>query len=99
MAQFAAHRTEYSHNDFTAPTYANAFNVFWSQWDFLMSFQHNFVIIPDDSDPSYARDSVSRVVMSPQHAKALSEILLDQVKKYEAKYGKIKLVDENATND
>jgi hypothetical protein len=97
MAQFASHRPEFSHNDFSAPTYANSLNIFWSQWDFLFQFHHNFIIMPDESDPAFARDAVSRVVISPQHAKALLNVMIEQVAKYEEKYGEIVLVSEVPT--
>ncbi len=35
----------------------------------------------------------SRVVLSPAHAKRLAAALLDNVKKYEAQFGSIKLAD------
>lgn len=36
---------------------------------------------------------VSRVILSPGHAKRLSEALVDNVKKYETQFGEIKLTD------
>ncbi len=38
---------------------------------------------------------VSRIAITPNHAKKLAEVLAEQVKTYEATFGKIKTTDDS----
>lgn len=62
------------------PVYSNMVNIIHGPYDFTF----NFVKI---SPPT--GDVVSRVMMSPQHAKALLNALQENIRKYESVYGKI----------
>lgn len=82
------------------PKYVNSFEIFWSQWDFLYSFQHVFKLPGNPGEIEKVemdRSLVSRMVMSPQHAKAFLEVLRAQVEKFENKYGEIVVSEEGLT--
>lgn len=54
--------------------------------------------IPAEPDkPNMSRIAVSRLAMSPQHAKALWLIMGQQVANFEEKYGEIAVADESVT--
>lgn len=53
-------------------------------------------IVPGDNDENVFREDVS-VVFSPQHAKAVSELLKQQITDYEKKYGDIPTIEGSTT--
>jgi len=66
--------------------YANAANIEVTVWDFKLTFGelkklNNKVVIEQSIE----------VTMSPQHAKALAGILINNIKEYENQAGEIKL--------
>jgi hypothetical protein len=63
------------------PVYANMVNIIHGPYDFTF----NFIKV---SPPT--GNVVSRVMMSPQHAKALLNALKENIRKYENSFGEIK---------
>ena len=77
--------------------YSNGAQIVISVWDFNFEFYH-VVPIPSEQEgepPTLSRSVVQRVVMSPQHAKAFSEILGQNVAAWEQQYGEIQPPPEN----
>ena len=74
--------------------YANAVKVVGAAYDFTLEFSANLQIGPQ-TDPQHPspieRRNICRVRMSPQHAKALIPILMDQVMQYEKQLGPVPL--------
>ncbi len=69
-----------------APTfYANNVLLQSSVWDVKL----NFGLLVDSDDETVTVQSIASVILSPQHAKAVSEILNTQIAHYEATYGLI----------
>ncbi|MHB8890346.1 MAG: DUF3467 domain-containing protein [Acidobacteriaceae bacterium] len=63
--------------------YANAVTVGMSIWDIRLRF--GFAV--QATEESLKIKDVSQVVMSPQHAKALANLLNSRLKKYEEQFG------------
>lgn len=66
--------------------YANAANIETTAWDFNLLFGE----LKKRGDKFVIEQSVA-IRMSPQHAKALAGILINNVKEYEKQVGEIKL--------
>jgi hypothetical protein len=67
--------------------YANAANLEVTPWDFKMIFGE----LKKSSDGKPVIEQSVEVTMSPQHAKALADILSVNVREYEKNVGEIKL--------
>lgn len=77
--------------------YSNSLNVEANPWDFRLYFGD---IEKGEPDPTgsylakiYVEDRV-RIIMSPQHAKAMLKVLQDNVAQYEMQVGKIPVQPE-----
>ncbi len=73
-------------------TYANSVQVRVSLWDFFLSFG----TIVQSTNEAVAIKNFQGVFLSPQQAKALVNILAQNVTQYESAFGEIKL-EPNAT--
>lgn len=83
--------------------YCNAVQILFSPWDFNLELSQlapeatlEVSSAPPGETPEAAvsgvqihKHVVSRVVMSPQHTKALLKVLEDNIAKYEASFGEI----------
>lgn len=78
----------------STPRYVNGFQVLWSQWDFMFSLHHVYSVAGADGSAQDGRVSVARLVMSPQHMKALLKVVQEQVGNYEKRFGVIPLLEE-----
>jgi flagellar protein FlaG len=67
--------------------YANSVQVRVSLWDFFLSFG----IINQSSADSVSIHNFQGLFLSPQQAKALANVLNQNVSQYEATFGEIKL--------
>ena len=70
-------------------TYANLAIISHSPAEFIIDFTRVLPGVPKTK-------VYSRIIMTPQHAKALSNALQDNLTKYEAQFGEIKVVQEPA---
>lgn len=79
-------------------TYVNAVEMIVSQWEFTLLFsQISGTVQPAQADEESAveprvqatKNLIGRFAMSPQHAKALLEILRQRLDAYEAQYGEL----------
>lgn len=68
-------------------TYANSVQVRITLWDFLLSFG----TMSQNSPEVVSVQNFQSIYLSPQQAKALSNILTHNVQQYEAAFGEIKL--------
>jgi hypothetical protein len=76
-------------NDFKT-IYANHANVTMSTFDVSIDFgQFTANILKGDSEIPITL--LTRIVMSPQHGKALAKVLIDHINKYEKDYGTINI--------
>lgn len=78
--------------------YANSVQIISTAYDVLFEFSVNTpvgVITPDTQNFALERSNICRVRMSPQHAKSVLVILLQQVTDYEKKFGKLGLDPDN----
>jgi hypothetical protein len=73
--------------------YANSVQVRVSLWDFFLSFGRATQSAPD----SVTIHNFQGVYVSPQQAKALLNVLRENVSQYEAAFGEIKLEPQAAT--
>ena len=67
--------------------YANSVQVRVSLWDFFLSFG----IINQSAPDSVAIHNFQGIYMSPQQAKALANVLNQNVSQYESTFGELKL--------
>lgn len=67
--------------------YANSVQVRVSLWDFYLMFGR----IAQSSPDAVQIQNFQGIFLSPQQAKALSNVLLQNVQQYEAAFGEIKL--------
>ncbi len=75
--------------------YANNLNLAVSQWDFRLTFGR--VVGVSDDGPEIAQEII--VYMSPQHTKAVSEMLARNVKAYEEQFGSLPNLSESSEPD
>jgi flagellar protein FlaG len=68
-------------------TYANSVQVRVSLWDFFLSFG----IITQSAPDSVIIQNFQGIYLSPQQAKALANVLHQNVTQYESTFGEIKL--------
>src|SRR5262249_42674014 len=73
-------------------SYANSVQVRVSLWDFYLMFG----IINQQAPDSVAIQNFQGIFMSPQQAKALANVLNQNVTQYEATFGEIKLEPKQA---
>lgn len=66
------------------PAYVNRFRIAHSPLDFILDFECS---TPGDPTPQV----ISRLVTSPQGVKLLLNVLTDNIARYEAAYGEIRL--------
>jgi hypothetical protein len=64
--------------------YANSFLIVHSPSEFIIDFARILPGLPKAK-------VFSRIIMTPQHAQLLHNALVDNIKKYEDRFGKIKL--------
>ncbi len=67
--------------------YANSVQVRVSLWDFFLSFGTINQTMPD----AVAIHNFQGIFLSPQQAKALTNVLVQNVQQYESAFGEIKL--------
>ena len=72
--------------------YANSVQVRVSLWDFFLMFGTINQSAPD----SVSIQNFQGIFMSPQQAKALSNVLQQNVSQYESTFGEIKLESQSA---
>lgn len=72
--------------------YVNSVGIRASQWDIAVDLIHQFAF-PLTPDPQLANQLVSRVVMSPMHAKALAHVLQTAVDGWQEKFGDLPSID------
>jgi Protein of unknown function (DUF3467) len=80
-------------------SYCNAVQIFFSPWEFNFELAHLAPEVriepmePSGQAPEPAvevhKHIVAKVVMSPQHTKALLKVLRDNVANYEGQFGEI----------
>lgn len=67
--------------------YANAVNITGSLYDLTLTFRIQTPVVVDQSKPPIIQSSNEcNIRMSPQHAKALAALLVDQVRQYEDQF-------------
>ena len=67
--------------------YANAVNVTSSIYDVTLNFRtQSPVMMGQGKQPMFEASAVFNVRMSPQHAKALTALLVKHIQEYESKY-------------
>ena len=70
--------------------YCNNVNILPSFWDFTFEFSQ---MVPlgqqEDGSPLLSHEPVERLVMSPQHAKAFSEALVNSINQWEQQFGQL----------
>jgi hypothetical protein len=78
--------------------YCNAAQVIATEWDISLDFSQLVPFPPQEpgGQPSVARNTVARIIMSPQHAKAFSELLRQNVADYERQHGELPLLPRQA---
>ncbi len=67
--------------------YANQVELHISNWDFRFRFGETI----DQQDEGANVIERARIIMSPQHTKAFLTLLADNVRKYEAAFGEIRI--------
>lgn len=70
-------------------TYANLAIISHSPAEFIIDFTRVLPGVPKTK-------VYSRIIMTPQHAKSLLKALQDNINKYEAQFGEIKIMQESA---
>jgi hypothetical protein len=77
--------------------YCNNAQILTSSWDFNFEFSQ-LVPIPSEREgepPVVSKNAVQRIVMSPQHAKAFSNILKQNVEQWEQQFGELSPLSQN----
>lgn len=76
-----------------AARYVNGARIDYTQWD--MTFDFLLITpagdIPDtvDTEPDYLAERVSRIIMSPMHAKAFAASISNAVRAWEDRFGNL----------
>ena len=78
-----------------APSYCNAVQMWFSQWDFAFEFSLLAAVPPSEAgqQPQVMKYVVDRVIMSPQHAKAFLDVLRKNVEQFEQQHGELQVPD------
>ena len=74
--------------------YSNSARLAMSVFDFQVSFfqkSNSDEQIAKVNKEEYHEKLLAEIIMSPSHAKAVTQVLLDAVRKYEEDFGEIKL--------
>lgn len=77
----------------TAPAalYVNGVRIDYTRWDMtidlLLVTPAGGIPAESGEEPAYATERMTRVIMSPMHAKALAERLSDAIQAWEAGFG------------
>jgi len=76
----------------TSSGYVNRAASSFSEFDFTFSFMRSTPVVPAAGvDPPEERvDLVSQLIMSPQYAKSLADLLQQNIASYEARFGRIR---------
>src|SRR4051794_25232060 len=85
----------------SAPTtYCNSVQILISPYEFSFELGQLSPVIgepmPDNpglSQATVVKTVIARLAMSPQHAKAFSKVLADNVSQYEAQFGEVPTID------
>ncbi|MCX5807165.1 MAG: DUF3467 domain-containing protein [Proteobacteria bacterium] len=75
--------------------YCNQIRVVMSQWDMTIEVgEANFSKMTEGENgkKNLPVEFKARIVMSPQHGKAVAQVLMDQIKKYEDDFGELKIL-------
>ena len=77
--------------------YSNNAQILLSTWDFTFEFSQLALTSSEQEGqpPQASTVGVQRVIMSPQHAKAFSEILRQNVAEWERQFGEIRVPPQN----
>ena len=73
--------------------YANSVQVRMTMWDFFLTFG----VMSDASPERVLIEAFQGVYLSPQQAKALSNILQQNIMQYEGAFGEIRLEPQGST--
>ncbi len=73
--------------------YANSVQVRMTMWDFFLTFG----VMSDANTERVLIEAFQGVYLSPQQAKALSNILQQNIMQYEGAFGEIRLEPQGAT--
>jgi hypothetical protein len=93
MMQTAAPKVQLIQSPDYRESYANSIQVRVSLWDFFLSFGRVVQTGPE----AVTIQNFEGVFVSPQQAKALLNVLRENVSQYEKAFGEIKLEPQNAT--
>ncbi len=77
------------------PIFSNFANINHKNDEFTLTFCHVFPTI--GTKPAAKGTAKAVVTMTPQHVKRLLNALSDSIRKYEQKFGEIKLSEEKKT--
>jgi len=77
------------------PVFSNFANINHKDDEFTLTFCHVFPI--PGRKPTAKGTAKAVVTMTPQHAKRLLNALSDNIRKYEQRFGEIKLAEEKKT--
>jgi hypothetical protein len=80
-------KQEYTPVENISSIYANSARLHISLWDFKFSFGE----VEDISSETMRVSEKVRVLMSPQHAKVFLQVFQENLKRYEDKFGEIKI--------
>jgi len=84
-------QVEFTEGEKFTKLYSNSVQLVVGPWDFTFTFGE----VKKPGDNPVVENQVA-VIMSPQHAKAFANILMNHVSEYEKKIGEIKLPVEEA---
>ena len=73
--------------------YVNGLSILYSPYDFSFLFQRAVPSEPLSESGAIEQDVVARVVMSPEHAKAMTKVLKANLESYEKENGEIPAID------
>jgi Protein of unknown function (DUF3467) len=79
-------RVRRHHADDVPELYANNVSFSTSVWDFTLDFG---MLLGIDDEGTLNIQDLARVIMSPQQAKAFSQVLAENVAQYEGQFGSI----------
>ena len=81
----------------TPTQYSNNVQILLSSWDFTLELSQLILGAPEQENqqPSISMGAAQRIIMSPQHAKAFSMILQQNVRQWEEQFGEIQLPPQN----
>lgn len=99
MAEQGPFRLSVGAGGVSGPTlYSNNVQILLSTWDFTFEFSQ-LMLTPNQQEggaPLASTVGTQRILMSPQHAKAFSEILRQNVAEWERAFGEIQVPPSSA---